>query len=97
MRFTLILSALMLVSGAASAASLEDFANQVSPLKHTDMSSYKKSVNSDVVSSPLSEYAQEVGIDVSKLSARQRLDMSSDYGDKPSLSFCDGHEHLTSN
>lgn len=84
-----LLVCLIFVSGA-NAATLDDLANDVSPL-HTREASQRPDMSSDVASSPLTQFAYNVGFDVSKLSSEQRSAIAADYGDKPSWSFCDEH------
>ncbi|GEA62115.1 hypothetical protein [Vibrio comitans] len=83
----------LIFASAANAASLEALANEVTPLPSYGAKA-KSTVIRDSKPDGLSKFAYDVGLDVSRLSDSQLVEIAADFGDKPSWSFCDQHQDV---
>lgn len=80
------------VVGVTHANSLDELANQVSPLgTEKNKTLMPARVTTNVEESQLSQYAYQVGLDVSKLSEEEIGTIASFYRNEPTDYFCDEH------
>lgn len=93
MRTAIHFSIYLLLVAGANAVTLDELANDVSPLPTLE-ANHRPDMSTDVATSSLTQFAYKVGFDVSKLTTEQRSEIAADFADKPSWSFCDEHQGI---